>query len=174
MSSRSGPRASGSDGSDFSHREQVASHYKDSVKWKSKLKLNLTLHLILIFLGILWTALGYFKMIEYHIQDWQMAWLCTVIPVIFGLTSLPKNKHNQMYIYVIGSMGLGFGPMVYGASTYVRTVLDNLQKDNSFDMRGLSIKLAVLALIVQMQITGIYYAVKLINAWKAKGEKKTS
>ena len=61
MSSRSGPRASGTDGSDFSHREKVATHYKDSVKWKSKLKLNLSLHLICIMLGGIWSVLGYLR-----------------------------------------------------------------------------------------------------------------
>ena len=61
MSSRAGPRASGTDGSDFSHREKVASHYKDSVKWKSKLNLNLSLHLLCIVLGAIWSALGHFK-----------------------------------------------------------------------------------------------------------------
>jgi hypothetical protein len=61
MSSRTGPRASGTDGSDFSHREKVASHYKDSVKWKSKLKLNLSLHLLFVVLGAIWSVLGYYK-----------------------------------------------------------------------------------------------------------------
>jgi hypothetical protein len=61
MSSRTGPRASGTDGSDFSHREKVASHYKDSVKWKSKLKLNLSLHLLCVVLGAIWSVLGYYK-----------------------------------------------------------------------------------------------------------------
>ena len=61
MSSRSGPRPSGTDGSDFSHREKVAAHYKDSVKWKSKLKLNLSLHLLCIVLGAIWSLLGHFK-----------------------------------------------------------------------------------------------------------------
>ena len=61
MSSRSGPRASGTDGSDFSHREKVASHYKDSVRWKSKLKLNLLLNLLCVVLGVIWSALGHFK-----------------------------------------------------------------------------------------------------------------
>ena len=109
-------------------------------------------------------------------QDWQMAWLATIVPVLFGLISLPKNKYNQMYIYVIGSVGFGLGSLIYGVFKFVTTVLENLNKDkkSSFDMRGLSIKLAVVGLLVQMQITAIYYAVKLINAWKSKGEKKNS
>lgn len=48
MASRDGPRAVGTDGSDFSHRQRVASHYKESVQWKGKLKACLCFHLVLI------------------------------------------------------------------------------------------------------------------------------
>ena len=47
MASRDGPRASGTDGSDFTHRQRVASHYKESVQWKAKLKACLCFQLIL-------------------------------------------------------------------------------------------------------------------------------
>lgn len=48
MASRDGPRAVGTDGSDFTHRQRVASHYKESVQWKGKLKACLCFHLVLI------------------------------------------------------------------------------------------------------------------------------
>ena len=46
MASRAGPRATGTDGSDFTHRERVASHYKESVLWKAKLKYSIIPHLL--------------------------------------------------------------------------------------------------------------------------------
>ncbi len=114
-------------------------------------------------------------MVQYQPQDWHIAWLCTFIPAMFGLNSLPKNKHNQMYVYVIGSLLFGFGPMVYGATKYLKTVIWHMQQESrgTLDLRGLSIKLAVIGLIVQMQITSLYYAVRLIGAWKSKGEKSS-
>jgi hypothetical protein len=114
-------------------------------------------------------------MVQYQPQDWHIAWLCTIIPVMFGRNSLPKNKHNQMYVYVIGSLLLGFGPMIYGATKYLKTVMLYMQQESggTLDLRGLSIKLAVIGLIVQMQITALYYAIRLIGAWKSKGEKKS-
>ena len=48
MASRDGPRAAGTDGSDFTHRQRVASHYKESVQWKGKMKACLYFHLVLI------------------------------------------------------------------------------------------------------------------------------
>ena len=110
-------------------------------------------------------------MVQYQPQDWHIAWLCTFIPVMFGQNSLPKNKHNQMYVYVIGSLLLGFGPMIYGATKYLKTVM--LESGGTLDLRGISIRLAVIGLIVQMQITALYYAIRLIGAWKSKGEKKS-
>ena len=59
MASRDGPRASGTDGSDFSHRQRVASHYKESVLWKGKLKACLCLHLFLIVAAGSWIAAAY-------------------------------------------------------------------------------------------------------------------
>ena len=116
------------------------------------------------------------RMVQYEPQDWHLAWLCTCIPVMFGLNSLPKNKQNQMYVYVIGSLIFGFGPMLYGATKYLKTVMVYMQQDSrgTLNLRGLSMKLAVVGLIVQMQITALYYAIRLIGAWKSKGEKKDS
>ena len=115
-------------------------------------------------------------MIQFQPQDWHIGWLCSLIPVIAGLNSLPKNKHKQMYVYVIGSLIFGFGPMVYGATKNLKTVILYMQEESrgTLDLRGFSIKLAVIGLIVQMQITALYYAIRLIGAWKSKGEKKNS
>ena len=109
-------------------------------------------------------------------QVWQLVWLGTAIPVLCGLSSLPKNKYLLMYIYVIGAVLLGFVPMLYGASEYFRIIIETMQSNiaKNIDMRGFSIKMAAVALAIQMQVTAIYYAVRLINAWKSKGEKKTS
>ena len=81
-----------------------------------------------------------------------------------------------MYVYVFGSLVLGFGSMLYGATKYLKVVMVYMQQDSrgTLDLRGLSIKLAVVGLIVQMQITALYYAIRLIGAWKSKGEKKDS
>ena len=113
---------------------------------------------------------------QHQTQEWEMVWLCSIIPTVFGLSSLPKNKHKQMYVYVIGSIGFGFVPLLYGASKYVMTILVNIQQEKSYnlDIRGPPIKLGVIAMVVQMQVTGLYFAVKLINAWKSKGEKRSS
>ena len=59
MASRDGPRAVGTDGSDFAHRQRVASHYKESVQWKGKLKACLCFHLVLIVAVGAWIIAAY-------------------------------------------------------------------------------------------------------------------
>ena len=51
MASRAGPRAAGSDGSDFQHRERVADHYKMSAEIKVKIKKSLLPHMLLTILA---------------------------------------------------------------------------------------------------------------------------
>nr|AAH78267.1 Jagunal homolog 1b (Drosophila) [Danio rerio] len=50
MASRAGPRATGTDGSDYQHRERVASHYQMSVALKSEIKKLNIAHAVVWFL----------------------------------------------------------------------------------------------------------------------------
>ena len=47
MAARAGPRAEGTDGSDFQHREQVALHYQESAAIKGKIRKSLIPHMFL-------------------------------------------------------------------------------------------------------------------------------
>ena len=52
MAARAGPRAAGTDGSDFKHREKVASHYQESVHIKAKIRKSLVPHMFLTVLAL--------------------------------------------------------------------------------------------------------------------------
>lgn len=51
MASRAGPRAAGTDGSDFQHRERVAMHYQMSVTLKYEIKKLIYVHLVMAAVG---------------------------------------------------------------------------------------------------------------------------
>ena len=51
MAARAGPRAEGTDGNDFKHREKVASHYEESAAVKVKIRKSLIPHMFLTVLG---------------------------------------------------------------------------------------------------------------------------
>ena len=71
MASRDGPRAVGTDGSDFSHRQRIASHYKDSVQWKAKLKACLCLQVFLNLCAIVWIAAAFSGSVENKSYCWS-------------------------------------------------------------------------------------------------------
>ena len=68
MAARAGPRAEGTDGSDFRHREKVASHYQESVAIKGKLRKSLVPHMFLTILAfgrLASVALGYVCVVSF-------------------------------------------------------------------------------------------------------------
>lgn len=66
MSSRGGPRAAGTDGSDFTHRERVASHYRESVRQKLKVKVCLWIHLFFVTFVVSWYGLAVLRYVDRH------------------------------------------------------------------------------------------------------------
>lgn len=117
-----------------------------------------------------------FRFVKFKVADWHIAWLCSAVPVLLGMSSLPKNKLGQMYAFVIGYIILGFGSLIYGGTKYSKTFVEHVYQKSPqmLDVRGFSLNLAILGLVLQMQIMALYYAIRLIGAWQSKGEKKTS
>ena len=71
MASRAGPRATGSDGSDFQHRERVAAHYQASVKAKSSIRKSLIPHMFLSFLALLrWLSISFLGYVLCFLYDY--------------------------------------------------------------------------------------------------------
>ncbi|KXJ14046.1 protein jagunal homolog 1 [Exaiptasia diaphana] len=174
MSSRGGPRASGTDGSDFSHRERVASHYRESVRQKIKVKVCIWIHLFFVTCVITWFGLSYTRNVQLTPEPWIMAWCISFIPALIGLQSLPKNRSNLLYMFAFGIIVTGVGPLMYGSTFVILEVLQNMSEGivpATQDWRILPIKMAVVAFIIQLHAITVYYSSKLISAWRAKGEK---
>ncbi|XP_058956547.1 protein jagunal homolog 1-like [Pocillopora verrucosa] len=177
MASRDGPRASGTDGSDFSHRQRVASHYKESVLWKGKLKACLCLHLFLIVAAGGWIAAAYNGMVKDQPKLWQAAWLLSALPTVVGLLSLPKNNTKQLYIYAFATLFIGVGPLAFGACVMVQEIFYNVSQGRApatQEHQMAPMKMALSAFLIQFHGISLYYANKLITAWSSKGEKKNS
>lgn len=66
--SSSGVRAAGTDGTDFQHRERVASQYADSAKLKPRLRVLLTVHSLLC--GLVALSVG----TQCYSVNWQLTW----------------------------------------------------------------------------------------------------
>ncbi|XP_047636445.1 interleukin-17 receptor E isoform X4 [Phacochoerus africanus] len=79
MASRAGPRAAGTDGSDFQHRERVAMHYQMSVTLKYEIKKLTYVHLIIWLLLVAKMSVGHLRLLS-HDQDDSFAGWSTQIP----------------------------------------------------------------------------------------------
>ncbi|XP_063688317.1 protein jagunal homolog 1-A-like [Bolinopsis microptera] len=106
MSSSSGPRAEGTDGSDWKHREKrrlmkeannVAVQYVTSVKYKNAMKRTLIYH------GMLGTSMFATAVIAgiNCLYIWQVLWLATFPACLIGFRGIMKNKSKYLNLYRI-------------------------------------------------------------------------
>lgn len=177
MASRDGPRAVGTDGSDFSHRQRIASHYKDSVQWKAKLKACLCLQVFLNLCAIVWIAAAFSGQVKAEPQPWEMAWLLSIIAAVIGLASIQKNNVKQLNICAVGILLLGVAPLAFGACVLLQEIYSNFSQGrapNTLAWQRVPMKMAAVAFLIQFHGISLYYTNKLMSAWSARGEKKTS
>lgn len=109
MASRAGPRAAGTDGSDFQHRERVAMHYQMSVTLKYEIKKLTYVHLIIWLLLVAKMSVGHLRLLS-HDQvampyQWEYPYLLSIVPSLLGLFSFPRNNISYLVLSMI-SMGL--------------------------------------------------------------------
>lgn len=106
-----------------------------------------------------------------------MAWLLSIIAAVVGLASIPKNNAKQLYTYAVGILLLGVGPLAFGACVMMQEVYSNVSKGrapNTLAWQRLPMKIAAVAFLIQFHGISLYYTNKLMSAWSARGEKKTS
>ena len=110
MAARYGPRASGSDGSDYSHREQVAVHYQQSVLLKRRLSWVMYAQLPLLVLSLLLSGIVYGNQILVPFLLCTIGYLVGIPSAYYG--SL-RNHSILMNIYGNCCIVLGVFPMSY-------------------------------------------------------------
>lgn len=158
MASKVGPRARGTDGSDYRHRERVASHYTVSAEVKPKLK---KVVLLQILCAVLCLSLG---LLDNYSVIFLIAFSGYLIGIPLCHLSLKKNSATYMNIYGVCCSVLGVFPMVY--LLYI-----SLWTGAVTDYRYIKLLLAVAVLLCNT--TGMFFAKKLMEAWTA-GSKRRS
>ena len=153
MAGRGGPRAAGTDGSDFTHREKVASHYQTSVTLKSRLNILLPVQSLLAALCL---AVGLLVRYDYC---FLLTFSGYLVGVPLAYLSLRKNNINFINTYGTACSMLGVFPMMFIIYLSVWTgALDRY--------RALRIVLATLVVVVNA--LGMYVAKNLMYAWTNK------
>ncbi|CAH1798210.1 unnamed protein product [Owenia fusiformis] len=190
MSSRSGAWAVGSDGSDFLHRERVASHYKTSATNKSRLKSIIVLHFLmaaLMFARLSRYLLKYFgmtppfflrKLVIPQPEMWEMIWCLSTLASIFGWMGLPKNKSIMLQQYAIGTILFGLCPVLYAAYDLSDDFINYINTKNVMlfflGYPAVLLWYGFIAIMIQIHAFGLYFAVKLMQAWNSMAKKKKS
>lgn len=189
MSSRSGPRATGSDGMDFLHRERVAGHYKTSATNKWRMKFVSILHIFLLLLMLARLSTSLFVMFGFRPpsmlqrmklprgNSWEFAWLMSGAATLVGLMALRRNKIVLLKQYMLGIITFGLGPVFYALYDLCDDMWDYYNThDAKLKFQGFPLVILwsmFLAISMQLHFFGIYFAWQLKAAWQPRGGKKT-
>jgi len=151
MASRAGPRAKGTDGTDFSHRERVATRYQASAETKPKLKRILQVQTLC---AVVCFAIG--LLVKYDFPSL----LCFAGYLIgIPLCYLALNQNNVTYINLYGTCCsvLGVFPMAFLLYLYLWTGTVTQYR---------YIRLAEAAVVIMVNVVGMMYARNLMSAWR--------
>jgi len=180
-----GPTVSGTDGTDFTHREKVASHYKISVANKSRLKTCFFLQLIMtvvMFVKLLSDILDKLDIFILEIEEleippplwWEYIWFISSVFLIFGNKGIQNNNITYMTIYMVGSSLWSFMPVLYAMILYWGDVWQVLS-DGSYDglhvWQGYPYGVMWYVFLVptfQVHLFSTMFSVKLYNTWLLK------
>lgn len=159
MASSVGPRARGTDGSDYLHRERVANHYTVSAEIKPKLRKVLQLQILC---ALLCLGLG---LIDHYDIVFLLTFSGYLLGIPFCYLALKRNNSTYMNLYGCCCSILGVFPMVYLLYTSLWT---GLVPDYRY------LKLLLAAAVVLCNTTGMYFAKKLMEAWTATTNRRLS
>lgn len=157
MASSVGPRARGSDGSDYSHRERVANHYQKSAELKPKLKRILQLQLLS---AIMCLAVG--LVVRYDITC-LISFSGYVCGLPLGFLALRNNSPTYINIYGCCCSVLGVFPMVYLLYVSLWTgVVDRYRY----------VRLGMAVMVILTNTTGMFYAKSLMTVWTVNSQRQ--
>ncbi|KAF7688317.1 protein jagunal homolog 1-B [Silurus meridionalis] len=173
MASRAGPRVGGTDGSDFQHRERVASHYQISVALKSEIrKLNVA-HVVLWVLVLAQVLVSQLNLLSHKLvaspYQWEYPYLLSIIPTALSFMALPRNNSGYLAVSMIGAGLFCAAPILYGAMEMF-PVAQQLYRHGKayrfiFGFSAVSVLYLLIVLAVQVHAWQIYYSKKLLDAW---------
>ncbi|CAN7983589.1 unnamed protein product [Ixodes pacificus] len=184
MASRGGVHVTGTDGSDFNHRQKVAAHYQVSAVYKSRLKTSMLLHFLLSLMMCAKLVEDVLDRLDVFILEleelyipkpllWEWIWLSSIVLVLPGLTAVRRNRPGSMKFYAGGTFLLGLCPVLFAAVYFFREMYAYVQHGRA--VKGIQLwqgyPVAVLwyvflVVAFQAHLFSLYFAVRLVLAWQ--------
>ena len=158
MASRAGKRAEGSDGSDFAHRERVATHYGRSAQLKKNLQKVLYVQLLSFLLVLVTLAMA---------TDYPSL-ICTAgyaLGMPLGWQATKKNSVTLVNLYGVCCSMMGVFPMAYVLYSFLWT-------------HGITshhyLRFAEAIAVIATNGVGLHFAKELMSLWSTPttGKKK--
>lgn len=180
MASRAGPRAEGTDGSDFQHRERVASHYQMSVALKSEIrKLNIV-HVLIWLLLAAQVMVSQLNLVSHSMvaapYQWVYPYLLSILPSVFSFMALPRNNISYLVISMVSAGLFCVAPLIYGGMEMFPVAQQLLRHGKAyrfiFGFSAVSVMYLVMVIAVQVHGWQIYYSKKLLDAWFTSTQDK--
>ncbi|KAM4022128.1 protein jagunal homolog 1 [Anomaloglossus baeobatrachus] len=180
MASRAGPRAAGTDGNDYLHRERVANHYQMSVSLKNEIKKLIYAHIIIWALLAAQTTVAQLKLVSHDLvampYQWEYPYLLSIVPSLFGLFSFPRNNISYLVISMISTGLFSIAPLIYG-SMEMFPMAQQLYRHGKayrfiFGFSAVSVMYLVMVIAVQVHAWQIYYSKKLLDSWFTSTQEK--
>uniref|UniRef100_A0A8R1TNF7 Protein jagunal homolog n=2 Tax=Onchocerca TaxID=6281 RepID=A0A8R1TNF7_ONCVO len=191
MSLRFGPRAVGSDGTDFKHRQRIAAHYHYSAQYKMYLKILFGLHFLVLL--TMWAKVGgevlveefgirwrFYKSLQLpSAYPWEYVWCFSFIPLIFALISFKRNKINLLRNHYYGQFIMGILPCSIGVGGQLPELIDylrDMKNSQTPTFRGtfpmVIIWYIFFLVALQIHIFAMYFSYHLMTAWQPPKKKE--
>ena len=107
---------------------------------------------------------------------WQYIWLSSLIPGAAGYLSMNRNTLSLLRFYYIGTVVLGFGPILSTMVLNASDLLDYAKTKKSatmyHDFPVIVMWYMYLFVVIQIHAFGIYFARILIKAWSKDLKKR--
>ncbi|CAJ0927887.1 unnamed protein product [Ranitomeya imitator] len=180
MASRAGPRAAGTDGNDYLHRERVANHYQMSVSLKNEIKKLIYAHIFIWVLLAAQTTVAQLKLVSHDLvampYQWEYPYLLSIVPSLFGLFAFPRNNISYLVISMISTGLFSIAPLIYG-SMEMFPMAQQLYRHGKayrfiFGFSAVSVMYLVMVVAVQVHAWQIYYSKKLLDSWFTSTQEK--
>ncbi|KAG5897409.1 hypothetical protein JTB14_013499 [Gonioctena quinquepunctata] len=163
----------GTDGSEYAHRQRVASHYQTSALNKSRLKYSIFFHYLLFFTMLAKLSADILDKLDIFILEieeldipkplwWEYIWCISLLLSFLGLDAIKKNKVTSMRNYMID---------VWVYLTFEeKDELDEIHMWQGYPYGILWY--AFIFAAIQVHMFSMNFAWNLLTAWKSKGSKK--